>query len=450
MSERSIILENEKISRLLINLSLPATVGMIVNALYNIVDAIFIGRGVGTLAIGGLAVVFPIQVIIMGFSQMIGIGAASTVSRSLGSKDDKRADKAVGNAYFAVIVISLVITLFGLIFIDNLLLFFGATQTILPYAKDYMSIILLGSIFSMFAVCSNNLVRSEGNAKVAMFTMIIGTGLNIILDPILIFIFKLGIKGAAIATVISQFASFIFIIKYLYSGKSSLNVKFHNMKPDKEILSEIFTVGFSAFVRQVGGSIVAIVLNNSLKLYGGDVAISTFGIVNRITMFLFMPLFGIIQGMQPIAGFNYGARRVDRVQEVVRLSIISTTAMATFGVIIGQLFPQAIMTVFTQDDTLIKDGSTVLRIVIAMVPIVGFQVVGAALFQSLGKAVPSIILSLLRQIIFLIPLVLTLPRIFGLTGIWISFPIADLLSTIVTSVLLKNEMKKISAEPRQI
>ncbi|KXZ40227.1 putative efflux protein, MATE family [Alkalithermobacter thermoalcaliphilus JW-YL-7 = DSM 7308] len=445
MNDKSYMLENERISKVLINLSIPATVAMMVNALYNIVDAIFIGRGVGTLAIGALAVVFPIQILIMGFAQMIGIGAASLISRSLGAKDNERVYQAVGNAYVLAVFIGLSITFIGLLFIENLLFIFGATQNILPYAKDYMSIILIGTIFHMFAVCSNNLIRSEGNAKVAMFTMIIGTGLNIILDPIFIFVFKLGVKGAAIATVLSQIASFLFIVRYLYTGKSNLKIKMKYLKIEKEICLEIVSVGLSAFIRQVSGSVVAIVLNNSLRIYGLDIAISTFGIVNRIIMFLFMPLFGVIQGMQPIAGFNYGANKIDRVKQVIKLSIISTTIMAFIGTLFGQLFPENIITVFTKDTQLIKNGASVLRIVISMVPIIGFQIVGAALFQSLGKAIPSIILSLLRQIIFFIPLVLILPRIYnlGLLGIWLAFPISDLLSTIVTAIFLKKEISKL-------
>lgn len=442
------MLENEKISRLLIKLSLPATIGMIVNALYNIVDTIFIGRGVGALAIGGLTVAFPIQMVIMAFALMIGIGSASAVSRSLGAKEVEKADYIAGNSFLAIIVISIIIVIFGYVFLEPLLILFGATDTLLPYAKDYMSIIFFGSIFFSFTMSANNLIRAEGNAKDSMGIMIIGTGLNIVLDPIFIFGFKLGIKGAALATILSQFVSFIFIIKYLYGDRSSLKVKLHHLKPQLGILKEIFTVGFSSFARNMAGSITAIVVNNSLKIYGGDTAIAVLGIVNRVIMFLYMPLFGIIQGMQPIVGFNYGAKKYDRVKEVVKTSILVTTILCISGFLVGELFPQSIIRLFSKEEELLKQGIPVLRIVISMTPVIGIQIVGSALFQSLGKAVPSLFLSLLRQVIFLIPLVIILPQIVNnkLLGVWMAYPIADLLSTLATTVLLKRQMNDISVE----
>lgn len=448
MNKRNEMLGNEKINKLLLKLSLPATVGMIVNALYNLVDTIFVGRGVGKDAIGGLTIALPIQMVIMAFALMIGIGAASAVSRSLGAKDIEKADLVAGNAFLAVISLSTLFMTLGLIFINPLLKLFGASATLLPYAKEYISIIFLGSIFFSFTIASNNLIRAEGNAKASMFIMIIGTGLNILLDPVFIFIFKLGIKGAALATIISQFISFIYVMRYLYSGESSIKVRLHHLKPQFDILIEIFTVGSASFARQISSSLVAIILNNSLRIYGGDISITIFGIVNRFIMFLFMPMFGVVQGMQPIVGFNYGAKKLDRVAEAVKLSIITTTILATFGYIIAELFPQKIMWIFNNDPNLIADGSKVLRIVIAVVPIIGLQIVGSTLFQSLGKAVPSLILSLSRQVLFFIPLVLILPHMFGLglLGIWLTFPAADILSTIITAILLRREMKKLKNE----
>lgn len=455
---RSEQLGNVKIPNLLLNLSLPASIGMIVNALYNIVDTIFIGRGVDALAIGGLAIAFPIQMMVMALAQMIGIGAASAISRSLGAGDEERADFVAGNSFTSVAVLSGIFVIIGLVFTDPILRIFGATDTLLPYARDYITIIFIGSLFFSFAVNSNNLIRAEGNAKVAMFSMIIGTGLNIILDPIFIFDqlnfilfkipgFNLGIKGAALATIFSQFISFLYILRYLYSGKSSLKVKLHHLKPNINIIREMLAVGSASFVRQVAGSLMAIVLNNSLRIYGGDlgdISITILGIVNRVLMFLFMPLFGIIQGMQPIAGYNYGANKLGRVREVVKLSIITTTTLATFGWIFAEIFPSVIVRLFTTDEAIIQQGTGVLRIIVFMVPIIGVQIVGSSLFQALGKAIPSLILSMTRQILFLIPLVLIIPKVFqvGLFGIWIAFPISDFMSTLVTSVLLINEMKK--------
>ena len=446
MKQLTARLGEEKINKLLVNLSLPATIGMMVNALYNLVDTIFVGRGVGAIAIGGLTIAFPIQMVIMAFAQMIGIGAASAISRSLGAKDIEKADYVAGNSFLCVIVLSSIIAAIGLIFTEPMLRFFGSTETILPYAKDYITIILWGSIFFSFAMSSNNLIRAEGNAKVAMVTMLIGAILNIILDPIFIFIFKLGIKGAALATIISQFISFLFILTYLYSGKSSLKIKLHHLKPKIHIIIEILTVGSAAFFRQVTGSVVAIVVNNSLRIFGGDMALIIAGILHRVIMFVFMPLFGVIQGMQPIVGFNYGAKKLDRVKEAIKLSLITTTVIATFGWLIAELFPFAIISIFTHDAEVIEKGSTIIRIVLSMIPAIGIQIVGAALFQSLGKAVPSLILSLLRQVLLFIPLVIILPRVFGLglLGIWIAYPAADILSVILTALFLRSELKKMS------
>jgi len=443
MTDRSYNLENEKITKLLMRLSLPATIAMIVNALYNITDTIFIGRGIGYLGIGGLTIAFPVQMVIMATAQMIGIGAASIISRSLGAKDIEKADHVAGNSFFAVGILGITICALGLIFINPLLKIFGATDILLPYAQEYLQVILIGSIYFPFAVSTNNLIRAEGNAKVAMISMLIGTILNIILDYIFIFPMAMGIRGAALATILSQLVSVIFILFYIYGGHSTLKVKLHHLKPDSKILREIVIIGFPSFARQGSGSIIAVIMNNSLAFYGGELAISIYGIVNRVIMFLFMPLFGVVQGMQPIAGFNYGAKRFDRVKEVVKLSIIVTTVFASIGTLIGELFPWFIIGLFDNDPDLIRNGSYALRLIISMIPIIGVQIIGAALFQSLGKAIPSLLLTLSRQVLFLIPLVLILPRIFGfgLFGIWISIPIADFFAAIVTFFLLKKEMK---------
>ena len=444
MKQLTTRLGEEKISKLLLNLSLPATIGMMVTALYNLVDTIFVGRGVGAIAIGGLTIAFPIQMVIMAFAHLIGIGAASAISRSLGAKDVEKADYVAGNSFLCVIILSSAIAAIGLIFTEPMLRFFGSTETILPYAKDYITIILWGSIFFSFAMSSNNLIRAEGNAKIAMATMLIGAILNMILDPIFIFIFKLGIKGAALATIISQFITFLYVLKYFYSGKSSLKIKLRHLKPRMHIIIEIFTVGFAAFARMVTGSIVAIIVNNSLRIFGGDIALIIVGILHRITMFLFMPLFGVVQGMQPIVGFNYGAKKLSRVKEAIKLSLLTITIIATSGWLIAELFPFAIIGVFTRDAEVIEKGSTIIRIVLSVIPLIGIQIVGATLFQSLGKAIPSLILSLLRQVLLFIPLVIILPRVLGLEllGIWIAYPAADILSVILTTLFLRSELKK--------
>ncbi|MEA2021210.1 MAG: MATE family efflux transporter [Candidatus Caldatribacteriota bacterium] len=446
MKEISARLGKERISKLLISLSVPATMGMIVNALYNLVDTIFVGRGVGAIAIGALTVSFPIQMIIMAFAIMIGMGSASAISRSLGAKNVERADNVTGNSFVSIVFFSSVIAILGLTFTEPLLRLVGATDTIMPYARDYITIIFYGSVFRSFAMSTNNLIRAEGNAKVAMISMIIGAGSNIVLDPIFIFIFKLGVKGAALATIIAQFFAFLYIMRYLYSGKSSLKVKFHHLKPRLDIIKEIITVGMASFFRHISGGIAGIIINSSLSILGGDIALIVIGILHRVTMFIFMPLFGVVQGMQPIIGFNYGAKKYERVKETIKISILVTTVMATIGWLFIELFPSLIFNIFTSESEVIEKGIPVIRIVISMIPVIGIQIVGAALFQSLGKAVPTLILSLLRQVLLFIPLVIILPRVFGLgiLGIWISYPIADVLSVILTVFYLKSELKKIN------
>jgi len=446
--ERNYNLENQKMTKLLMNLSLPATIAMLVNALYNIVDTIFIGRGIGYLAIGGLTIAFPVQMVIMAIAQMVGIGAASIISRSLGAKDSERANNVVGNSLLSVAIFGIFICVSGLIFINPLLRIFGATDTLLPYAKEYLQVILIGSIYFPIAVSGNNIIRAEGNAKAAMFSMLIGAILNIVLDYIFIFPLNMGIRGAALATILSQLVSVIYVLFYILGKQSTLKVKLYHLKPDWKILYEIMTVGFSSFARQIAGSIMAIILNNSLAFYGGELAISVYGVVNRVIMFLFMPLFGVVQGMQPIVGYNYGANKIDRVKEAVKLSIIATTIFASVSTLFGELFPHFIIGMFDNDPALIENGVYALRIVISMVPIIGVQIIGAALFQALGKVIPSLLLTLSRQVLFFIPLVLILPRIYGLglLGIWISFPLADFLSTIFTIVLLKKEMNIIERQ----
>ncbi len=444
MNQNSEKLGKQNINQLLFNLSVPASIAMMVNGLYNIIDTIFIGQGVGKDAIGGLAIAFPIQMLMMGVAQMVGIGAASAVSRNLGASNTERAIKVAGNAFTAIFLLSLLFASLSLIFVEPLLYIFGATHTLLPYAKEYIETILLGSVFFSFALMANGLIRAEGKALIAMITMIVGVGLNIILDPIFIFVFDLGIRGAALATIISQFISFLYIMTYIYSGKSILKVKLHHFKLELLIIYEIFSVGFSAFIRSSTSSIFAIVVNNSLKVFGGDLAITIFGIANRIVAFLFMPMLGVVQGMQPIAGYNYGAKKVDRVNEVIKLSLIVTTIIAIFGWLIGETIPHIIIRAFTSDKTLIKEGTLVFRILIAMIPLLGIQFVGATLFQAIGKPIQALILSSLRQFILLVPLILILPRIYnlGLTGIWISFPIADIIAAIITAFLLKMQVNK--------
>jgi len=429
--------------RLLAKLSIPATIGMMVNALYNVVDTIYIGRGVGALAIGGLTISFPFQMIVMAIGMTIGVGSASVISRNLGSGNREKAYRAAGTALSVSVLIGLIIMIGGTVFLDNILRLFGASDTLLGYARSYLSVILLGVPLISFSMTSNNLVRAEGKAMIAMISMLIGTVMNIILDPIFIFVFQMGIKGAAIATVISQGLSFIFLFYFFVSGRSSLKIKTSYLIPNFILFKEMVLIGLPAFIRQAGGSVLAVIMNNVLLVYGGDLAIASYGVLNRLLMFILMPIFGVVQGFQPIAGYNYGAEKFDRVQNSIKLSIIITTSMATISFLAGILFPEFFINLFTTDEKLISLSVNGLRRVILFIPLIGVQIIGAAFFQSVGKALPSLILGMSRQIIFLIPFVLIFPYFMGLNGIWLSFPAADIGATLVTLAWLLKELKSL-------
>jgi putative MATE family efflux protein len=436
----------KKIPALLLELSVPATVGMLVNALYNLVDTIFVGKGVSSDAIGGLTVAMPLQMIIMAFGFLIGIGAGSLISRSLGAGDNERAYRTAGNAYAFVTIISVIAVFIGFLFMDQFLILFGATETLLPYAKEYLSVILMGSVFFIITLCSNNIIRAEGNAKMAMLIMITGAVINIGLDALFIFVFRMGVAGAAWATIISQFCSFLVVVWYMAAGRSSLKIRLRHFKPDLSVLKEIFGVGTAGFIRQTSASVVAIVVNNALKIYGGTEAINVIGIFNRLSMFMIMPVFGIVQGMQPIMGFNYGAKKPKRVMEVLKLSMISATIITTTAWAMSQFIPEFLLSLFIrpeEKEVILSIGVPALRTLMAVMPIVGIQIVGSAMFQALGKAIPSIVLASLRQIILLIPMVLILSKIAGVTGVWISYPVSDFISVVMTAVFVLYELKKL-------
>jgi len=430
------ILSDSNIKRLLFKLSLPATVGMIVMALYNVVDAIFIGHGVGTAGIAGVSLVFPIQMIVGAIGQMVGIGGASILSRALGEKNFTRANQVLGNVIATVAAFSLIITVPGLIFMDEMLILFGASPTLLPYAKEYLVYILLGIFMHSLAMALNNLARAEGKAKIAMTTMLVSALMNIVLDAIFIFGFGMGIRGAAIATLISYIASALFILVYFRSGKSLLRLRIQEIRFDLAIQKEIFAIGISAFVRQAAMSLLMILLNHTLGKYGGDLSIAVYGVVMRLTMLIFTPILGISHGLQPIAGYNFGAKNYAKTRESVKLAMIVSTWIATGGTLVVFLFPEFLLSVFTTDVTLIREGKVALLYIVLAFPTVGFQVMGTTLFQATGKATETFILTLSRQILFLIPLVFILPQFFEITGVWLSFPIADLLSAILTLVML--------------
>ncbi len=434
----------QSIGSLLAKLSIPAMVGMLVNALYNLVDTIFVGQGVGPLAIASLSIAFPIQMIIGGFAQMYGMGAASIISRKLGEKRRDEAADAAGTAIMLTIITALLITLTGLIFIHPILRIFGATAAIIPYASDYLGIVLFGAVFLSFSMCSNNIIRSEGAAKYAMMVMVIGTGMNLILDPIFIFGFHMGVKGAAAATVISQISGASFALRFFVQKRSSIPFQRSSFRIKPSLAWESIKLGTPALVRQTGTSIMVLTVNNMLRIYGGDLAIAACGMIIKLMTFFLMPMFGIVQGFQPIAGYNYGAQKFDRVKEVLQKSIWVTSVMGLFSMLIIELFPRTLLSMFTHDKALLVLAAPALQIVMVTIPFIGLQTIGSALFQSIGKSVPALILGLSRQFILLIPLVLILPNFFGLQGVWASFPIADTFATLITAVWLSFEIKHLN------
>ncbi|MBI9013153.1 MAG: MATE family efflux transporter [Clostridiales bacterium] len=449
MNKQNQMLGSEPINKLLFKLATPAIIGMMVNALYNLVDTFFVGRVIGKYAIAGLTVAFPIQMIIMAMAQLIGIGAASVISRSLGSNNLEKANHVAGIAIVLAAFVGVSSCILGLIFIDPILKLFAASGIVLEYAKAYMGIIFVGNIFVAFTVSTNSLVRAEGNAKVAMITMVIGTALNIVLDPLFIYVFDMGIKGAAYATVISQGVSFIYIISYFLRGKSTIKLAMHHFKLRMDYIIEIVTVGFPSFARQVAGSVMAVIINTSLVHFGGDVALSAYGLINKVTMFLFMPLFGIVQGMQPIVGFNYGAEKYDRVKKAILSSITAMTIMLVASWAVVQFFPSAILSIFLPfegNQDVFAIGVPGIKMLLFGVPVIAIQIVSSSVYQAIGKSRPALLLSLLRQVILLIPLLLILPNIFGLglTGIWLAYPLSDIISTTISTFMLREEFKLMS------
>ncbi|MBN2503825.1 MAG: MATE family efflux transporter [Bacilli bacterium] len=444
-------LENMNVKKLLIHLSIPATVGMAVNALYNFVDTLFVAKGVGEIAIGGLALVFPIQMIVMAVGLMIGMGSASVFSRAFGRKDPVMMEKAVNSALRINLIGAILLTIGGFIFLDELLVFFGATASNIGYAKDYMSVILIGLTPLSFSMVLNNLTRAEGRAKIAMISMMIGTGLNIILDPIFIFDFGfgLGVQGAAIATVISQIVAFIYIFSRAFSHKSAMKINLKRfLEPDPKTAVDIMVIGLPSFLRNAIGAFLAIIIYNLINKYSvGDPAIyiSVYGVINRVITFVFLPGFGLVQGLAPIVGFNYGARNYRRLKEVIIYATKIITIYFIFGFLFVQLFAEGIFTIFSETGNadFISIGTSAFRVIALGFVLVGFQVVVSTVYQSVGFPVRATIVALSRQVVFFIPLAYILSSVLGLSGIWISFAASDILAGLIGLLLLIFELRSI-------
>ena len=448
--EKQMPLANEPVGRLLVKFSTPAIVGMLINVLYNIVDRIFIGRGVGSLAISGVGLTFPFMTIIMAFGMLVGIGGAALISIRLGEGKKDEAEKLLGNTFVMLILVSLGVTVFGLILRDPLLKAFGASAQTFKYAKEYITIILAGTLFNALGFGLNNAIRSDGSPNIAMATNLIGAITNIILDYIFIMKLGMGIKGAAYATLIGQSLNTVWVIKYFMGSRSSIKLRLQNTRLEKRLVMGIFSIGMSPFAIQLAGSVINIIANKALLTYGSDYAVGAMSIMISIAMMFLMPVFGINQGSQPIIGFNYGAVKYDRVKSALYMSIGAATAISIVGAFAVQMSPIALMKIFTPDSDIISIGTGGIKILMLMLPVIGFQVVASNFFQAIGKAKISLFLSMLRQVILLIPLLLFLPAKLGLFGVWVSYPISDLLSSLITLVFLVKEIKTLKNTPSEV
>lgn len=435
-------LGTEKISKLLRQYALPAIVAMTASSLYNMVDAIFIGQGVGPLAISGLAVTFPFMNLATAFGTLVGVGASTLLSMLLGQKNYDVAKKVLGNVIILNSAIGLIFTAISLIYLDPILYFFGASAETIPYAREYMEIILLANIITHIYFGLNSLLRSSGHPKKAMAATIFTVFLNAVLDPLFIFVLDMGIRGAAIATVLAQVCSLIWILKIFSNKKELVHIDRSVFKLDKRIVKESFAIGLAPFLMNFVSCFIVIAINKSLKVYGGDLSIGAYGIVNRIVFVFIMIVMGLTQGMQPIVGYNYGAKQIDRVFETLKKTMLYATMVMLFGFVICMFFPVTVVSIFTTDAELVQKSAEGLRLIVIMLPLVASSIVIGNFFQSIGKPKRSIFLSLSRQLIFLLPCLWILPTFFATDGVWYSFIVSDFLASLVAYIILYLFIKK--------
>jgi len=429
------LLDDEHIGRLMLKLTIPAFMGMFVMTLYNVIDTIFIGHYVGTLGIAGLSIVFPIQMLAMGMGMLTGMGGASVISRLIGAQNVARAEKALGNSLSLNIVLSTIIMIVGLSNAVFWLELVGASDTILPYALDYMTFILVGMIFQTFSMANNGLITAEGNARVAMVGMVIGAGSNIVLDALFIIPLDMGIKGAAIATTIAHLISAIYFLSYWLRGKGYLRLHLSNFILDLGIIKDIMVIGISGLARTFAGSISAIFVNRALAEWGGDYAISTFGILNRVMMFATMPGMVIGHGLQPILGYNFGAKRYHLALKGIKIAMTVSTSWCIIAFLALFFIPEPFIQVFSDDPALIEMSSAAARHIFLVMYLMGVVFTGSMVFVAIGKATEAFITSITQRALFLIPLVFILPPFWDIDGVWLSFPISDGLSFILTLAL---------------
>ncbi|HBN05571.1 MAG TPA: MATE family efflux transporter [Bacteroidales bacterium] len=446
MSEdKSLLLERDDIGCLLRRYAFPAIIAMIASSLYNIIDSIFIGQKLGALAISGLALTFPLMNLSAAFGTLVGVGGATLISISLGRKDHTYARNVLGNVVILSVIIGTLFTLFTLPFLDEILYFFGGSDQTIKYASDFMFIILCGNIFTHLFFGLNAIVRSSGNPKLAMMVTLFSVIINIILALLFIFVFEWGIAGAASATVISQFISLIWLIVIFMKRNKVVYFSREIFHFNKKIIFDIFSIGLAPFLLNAAACFVVILINSSLQKYGGDLAIGAYGIINRVAFIFVMIIMGITQGMQPIVGYNYGAKLYSRVLQTYYKAVKWGVLVMLIAFAAVELFPKSISMAFTTDKELVDIAIKGFRIVFIFFPIIGFQIVSSNLFQSIGKAKKSIFLSLTRQVILLIPLIIILPSFMGIKGVWWAMPISDFVATVITTFMVISQVNQLKA-----
>ncbi len=446
-------LGTERIRKLLMQYAVPAVVAMTASSLYNMVDSIFIGHGVGPLAISGLALTFPLMNLAAAFGSLVGVGAATLISMRLGQRDYATAQRVLGNVVMLNLLLGVGFGLVALLFLDPILYFFGASDATIGYAREYMTVILLGNVITHMYLGLNSVLRASGHPRKAMYATINTVIINTILDPIFIYGFGWGIRGAAIATVLAQIISLVWQFRLLSDRSELIHFRRGIYRLRRRIVRDVLAIGMSPFLMNLTACFIVILINKGLKTYGGDLMIGAYGIVNRLAFVFVMIVMGVNQGMQPIAGYNFGAQQYDRVLRVLKLTIVCAVGITTAGFLVGEFAPRLAVSLFTSDEELIRLSVEGMRIVFVFFPIIGFQMVATNFFQSIGMAGKAIFMSLSRQLLFLMPGLIFLPRFFevstpwdGSWGVWCAMPLSDFLATVVAFFMLTHQLRKFRAE----
>ena len=444
------LLGTEPIGRLLKRYALPAIIAMSSTSLYNIIDSIFIGHGVGAMAISGLAIAMPLVSLGPAFGTLVGVGASSLICIRLGQGNKQRAFLILSNAIMLNVVIGALFTILGLVFLDDILYFFGASEQTIPYARDFMRIILSGNIVTHLFLGMNEILRASGYPKKAMGIMLTAVLIIVCLNPLFIFGLGWGVKGSAYATMIGQGVALILEFTHYLNRKHFLYIKPGTFRFIGTIVRKVLSIGLAPFLLNVCASVVVIFINNALKKTGGDISIGAYGIVNRVLMLFVMIVNGLNQGMQPIVGYNFGARQFGRVIATFRLTVIYAVTVTTLGFFAGHFFPHLVAGLFTEDPQLLYVSELGLKVALLAFPVVGFQIVSSGFFQYIGKPQKAILLSLTRQLLFLLPLLAILPDIYGAKGVWMSMPIADGLSALLSGILIFFQIYRMRRHPERV